>query len=49
MSSATIVKEHRAAARQQRKKLAKPSEARKFLVRAGILAKNGRRLAKRYR
>jgi hypothetical protein len=49
MSSATIIKEHRQAAAQQRKKLAKASEARKFLVRAGILAKSGRKLAKRYR
>ncbi len=44
-----IIKEHRDAARQLRKKLANPREARKFLVRAGILAKSGRRLAKRYR
>jgi hypothetical protein len=48
-SANTIVKEHRAAATLQRKALADPKKARAFLVRAGILAKGGKRLAKRYR
>lgn len=44
-----IIKEHRAAAKVQREILKDPVEARKFLIRAGILTKDGRRLAKRYR
>ncbi len=48
-TTACIVREHRIAARRLRKKLQDPKEARKFLVRAGILAKGGRKLAKRYR
>ncbi len=44
-----IIKEHRDAAKQQRKKLQDPKEARKFLIRAGILTKSGQQLAKRYR
>ena len=49
MPATTIIKEHRIAAKQQRKKLEDPKEARKFLIRAGILVKSGRRLAKQYR
>jgi len=45
----TIIKEHRNAAKKQRKKLMDPNEARRFLIRAGILAKDGRKLATRYR
>ena len=48
-TSTTIVEEHRAAATRQRKALADPKKARAFLVRAGILEKGGKRLAKRYR
>ena len=49
-TAASIVQEHRAAARLLRKKLLEdPQEARRFLIRAGILVKSGRRLAKRYR
>ena len=47
--STMIVGEHRAAAMRQRKVLADPKKARAFLVRAGILEKGGKRLAKRYR
>ena len=46
---AMIVKEHRAAAAQQRKEHSDPKKARAFLVRAGILSKSGKRLSKRYR
>jgi hypothetical protein len=42
------VKEHRKAARALRKKLQDPREARKFLIRAGILTRSGKQLAKRY-
>ncbi len=50
MSTATaIIKEHRIAASQQRKALRNRKKARAFLVRAGILAKNGKELATRYR
>jgi hypothetical protein len=45
----TIIKEHRDAAKKQRQQLKDPKAARKFLIRAGILARNGRQLAKRYR
>jgi len=48
-SPTSIVKEHRKAAKEQRKMLRDPEEARKFLIRAGILAKDGRRLARKYR
>jgi putative ubiquitin-RnfH superfamily antitoxin RatB of RatAB toxin-antitoxin module len=37
-----IVKEHREAMKIQRKLLKDPKEARKFLIRAGILNKNGK-------
>lgn len=46
---AVIIKEHRAAATKQRKEHADPERARAFLIRAGILTKNGKRLSKRYR
>jgi hypothetical protein len=45
----TIIKEHRSAMKKLQKKLRDPSEARRFLIRAGILTKSGRKLAKRYR
>ena len=45
----SIVQEHRKAAKAQRKKLQDPREARRFLIRAGILTKSGGQLAKRYR
>jgi hypothetical protein len=48
-STATIVKEHRKAAAKLRKSLTTPRKARDYLVRAGILEKNGKKLAKRYR
>ena len=44
-----IVKEQRAAMKRLRAKFRKPGEARAFLIRAGILDKSGRRLAKQYR
>ena len=44
-----IVREHREAMKQLRKELRDPKEDRKFLIRAGILSKDGQRLAKRYR
>ena len=44
-----IVKEHREGMKRLRKELKDPAEARKFLIRAGILTKDGKRLAKRYR
>jgi len=47
--SAIIIKEHREAARQLRRELRDPKRAREFLIRAGILSKSGKRLAKRYR
>jgi hypothetical protein len=47
---AEIVKEHRLAAAKQRKEFrGDPEKARAFLIRAGILTKDGKRLAKRYR
>jgi hypothetical protein len=49
-TTTAIVEEHRIAAKRLRKKLLEdPQAARKFLIRAGILAKGGLRLAKRYR
>lgn len=45
-----IVREHIAASRELRKELkGKPEKAREFLIKAGILTKDGKRLAKRYR
>ncbi len=49
MNTAAIVKEHEKAMRKLRKKLRDPEEARKFLIRAGILDKDGKRLARFYR
>jgi len=49
MNTAAIVKEDREGTWKLRKKLRDPAEARKFLIRAGILAKEGKRLASRYR
>jgi len=45
----SIVREHRKAARALRKQMQDPREARKFLIRAGILTRSGKQLAKRYR
>ena len=44
-----IVREHREAAKRLRKELKDPKKAREFAIRAGILSKDGKRLAKRYR
>ena len=44
-----IVHEHRAAMATQRKRMRDRKYARKFLIRVGILDKDGKRLAKRYR
>jgi hypothetical protein len=44
-----ICDEHRAASKRLMKKLNTPEKARQFLIRAGILEKSGRRLAKKYR
>jgi hypothetical protein len=44
-----IVREHRAGMKRLREKFKDPAEARKSLIRAGILTKSGKRLAKRYR
>ena len=50
MSTVTaIIKEHRDAAKKQRKELRDPRKARQFLIRAGIVTKSGKRLTKRYR
>jgi hypothetical protein len=48
-TATTIIKEHRKAASQQRKELRDPQKARAFLIRAGILTKDGKQLARRYR
>jgi len=44
-----IVKEHMLAAAKQRKEHRDPEKARAFLIRAGILTKDGKKLSKRYR
>jgi hypothetical protein len=49
LNASAIVKEHRKATRSWRKRLQDPQKAREFLIRAGILSKDGRRLAKQYR
>jgi hypothetical protein len=48
-SSAAIVKEHLRASRKLMKKTRSKREAKKFLIRAGILTKNGDKLSKPYR
>lgn len=48
-NAALIIKEHRAAAAQQRREHKDPKKAREFLIRAGILTKSGKQLSKRYR
>jgi hypothetical protein len=45
-----IVKEHLAAAERFRRSIrGNPAKAREFLIKAGILTKDGKKLAKRYR
>lgn len=44
-----IVQEHLRASEKLRKSLKSPKDARRFLIRAGILSKDGKKLAKRYR
>ena len=45
-----IVREHLAASRRFRKSIrGNPDKAREFLIKAGILTKDGKKLAKRYR
>jgi hypothetical protein len=44
-----IVREHIRASKELRAKLKTPEQARQFLIRAGILSKDGKKLAKRYR
>ena len=45
-----IVKEHVEASRKMRQEWKQhPEKARQFLIKAGILDKSGKRLAKRYR
>ncbi len=49
-SSAAIVREHtRAAKKAMKEALRSPKDARAFLIRAGILTKSGKRLARPYR
>jgi hypothetical protein len=48
-NTTSIIKEHRKAAKELRKEHRDPEKARAFLIRAGILTKSGKRLAKRYR
>jgi hypothetical protein len=48
-TTSEIVKEHREAMKALRKKHKDPKEVRKFLIRAGILNKNGKGLSPRYR
>ena len=50
MTVSAIVKEHLKASRKVRKSLrGSPAKAKRFLIRAGILNKNGTDLAARYR
>lgn len=44
-----IVREHIEASRKLVARLKTPKQARQFLIRAGILTKDGKKLAKRYR